>query len=111
MDRSVNYIGVLKNNRKKKRFGGDVPRRRRDCLSHLIDRLEACPTTLHHAPILIGYGHKTFENYYRRSFLAVSSLPLGFATLEIIRGRVARGRGVFADISRGHKMSGTARPT
>jgi hypothetical protein len=30
----------------------------------LIDRLEACPTTLHHAPILIGYGHKTFENYY-----------------------------------------------
>jgi len=35
-----------------------------DARHFLMDRLEACPTALHDAPILIGYGHKTFENYY-----------------------------------------------
>jgi hypothetical protein len=29
-----------------------------------MDRLEARPTTWHRAPILIDYGHKSFENHF-----------------------------------------------
>jgi hypothetical protein len=59
-----NYRGSQKN-REKENDLVVTSRAERGIARHfLIDRLEACPTTLHHAPILIGYGHKTFENYY-----------------------------------------------
>jgi hypothetical protein len=97
-------MGVLKNNREKKRFGGDGHRARHvlvgqaSCLSHLIDGLEAGPTTLHQAPILIGYGHKTFENYFNSADIGERINPS--------RKSIAVHTGVP---SRPHRLNQTAR--
>jgi len=59
------YYRVLKNNREKENDLVAMSRAERGIARHfLIDRLEACPTNLHHAPILIGYRHKILENFF-----------------------------------------------
>ena len=55
---------ILKNNRGKEEHLVATSRGERGiACPFLIDRLEARPTTPRHAPILIGDGYKTFENY------------------------------------------------